>query len=438
MKYIKIALRNVSRQKKRSVLLGGAIALGILVITLVNGFTQGALENVKDNFSYLLAGHVYVSEETRREDGTRISQFNHPELVEQAIIDLGIDPQSIVRRSDFGATFLFHGKRASQQVQGVEWERETDLTERLILTQGSIERAMEDPRGIVISQQAAELLGIEIGEELTVRLNTVSGQQNAGTFVVHGFMADPGILGNLSAYTNIRFANELLNIPTTSYQSLNITLGSMNQVEPFTNALYEKLSEVAKTAPRIVRQEGTGLEAAFQFTFQDEPEDPWTGYRFRVTNINDFTAQIESLSQLLNSVGLGILMVLIVITLVGVANTFRMIMYERVKEIGTLRSLGMQKTGVRTLFLYEAFTLSILGYLGGLVVALLVGVILHQVRIPSDNAFTLFAKNGQLTFPLALGPALFNLILMSSLTVLAALAPANKAAKLQPADALRT
>ena len=392
MKYMKIALRNVSRQKKRSVLLGGAIALGILVITLVNGFTQGALENVKDNFSYLLAGHVYVSEESRRDDGTRISQFNHPELVEEAVIALGIDPNSMVRRSDFSATFLFNGRRASQQVQGVEWERETDLIERLILTQGSIAQAIEDPRGIIIGQQAAELLGIEIGEELTVRLNTVTGQQNAGTFVVHGFMADPGILGNLSAYTNIRFANELLNIPPNSYQSLNITLGSINQVEPFTNALYEQLTQAAQTAPRIVRQEGTGLDAAFNFTFQDEPEDPWTGFRFRVTNINDFTAQIESLSQLLNSVGLGILMVLIIITLVGVANTFRMIMYERVKEIGTLRSLGMQKNGVRSLFLYEAFTLSVLGYAGGLVLALVIGFILNQFTIPSDNAFTLFAK----------------------------------------------
>ena len=50
---VRIAFRNLNRQKKRSFLLGGAIAFGILIVTLVNMFTGGLMENVQDNFAYI-------------------------------------------------------------------------------------------------------------------------------------------------------------------------------------------------------------------------------------------------------------------------------------------------------------------------------------------------------------------------------------------------
>jgi putative ABC transport system permease protein len=59
MKYLNIAARNLSRQKKRSLLLGFAIAFGVMIITLVNGFTTGALNNIKENF-FLPAGGSHL------------------------------------------------------------------------------------------------------------------------------------------------------------------------------------------------------------------------------------------------------------------------------------------------------------------------------------------------------------------------------------------
>lgn len=48
---MKVAFRNISRQKKRSFLLAGAIAFGMMVITLMNALTGGAVINIRDNFS---------------------------------------------------------------------------------------------------------------------------------------------------------------------------------------------------------------------------------------------------------------------------------------------------------------------------------------------------------------------------------------------------
>ncbi|HPB65302.1 MAG TPA: hypothetical protein PLW80_02005, partial [Spirochaetales bacterium] len=64
-----IALRNLTRQKKRTVLLGSAIAFGVMIVTLINGFAGAFSANVAENFSDLMAGHVFVSGSEKGEGG---------------------------------------------------------------------------------------------------------------------------------------------------------------------------------------------------------------------------------------------------------------------------------------------------------------------------------------------------------------------------------
>ena len=64
-----------------------------------------------------------------------------------------------------------------------------------------------------------------------------------------------------------------------------------------------------------------------------------------------------------------ILIVLFVIIMVGITNTFRIIMFERIKEIGTMRSMGMQRGEVRNLFLFEALFIALGGAIAGLALA---------------------------------------------------------------------
>ena len=56
MEIIKLALRNLSRQKKRTFLLGGAIAFGIMIVTIINGFVGAFVSNISENFANLAAG----------------------------------------------------------------------------------------------------------------------------------------------------------------------------------------------------------------------------------------------------------------------------------------------------------------------------------------------------------------------------------------------
>ena len=436
MRNVKIALRNLGRQKKRTVLLGGAIGFGVMVITVIQAFTAGAAVNLKENFSYLLAGHVYVAEHHRRDDDTVIREFRDHAALNAALAQIGLDDARTVRRSEVMSTILFSGKRSEQAITGVDWETEESLRRRMVLLAGSIDEIVADPRALVLSEHAADRLGVEIGEEVLIRASTVTGQQNVEALVVRGVMQDAGILGSIASYAHRETVNRIINIAPESYQAVHIEVPRIEMVDGVTRSLHAALSERAAVAERDADNEPVNL-VSFSFVYQGAERTPWSGSRFEVSNINDFTGQVDQLAATLNLVGTGILVVLIVITMVGVMNTFRIVMFERVREIGTMRAVGMQRSGIKRMFRWEAFFMATVGYLAGLAFAVVVSGVVSLISIPIDNAFALFTAAGTMTFPFQLGTLFVNYVVIVVLTVLAVSIPARAAARLQPADALR-
>ena len=145
----------------------------------------------------------------------------------------------------------------------------------------------------------------------------------------------------------------------------------------------------------------------------------------------------DQIVDILNTAGLVILLVLFVIIMVGITNTFRMIMIERIKEIGTMRALGMQRSGIRSLFILEALFLSLGGAIAGLLLAGIVMLILSRIFWGFESPIFILLKNGYLTFKLIPPQMLLHFGIVAVLTILAAFFPARKAALLSPVDALR-
>ena len=162
----------------------------------------------------------------------------------------------------------------------------------------------------------------------------------------------------------------------------------------------------------------------------------WEGTRYSLTTLNDMMGQVQSLVDLLNTIGLVIFIILLVITMVGITNTFRMIMLERTREIGTMRAVGLQRNNVRNIFLFEALFTGIGGIVGGLAVSGIVMGIVSLVPISGIRMLSIFLRARSLTFSVAPGQAVLNIGILIVLVLLAAYLPARKAARLDPARAL--
>lgn len=127
-----------------------------------------------------------------------------------------------------------------------------------------------------------------------------------------------------------------------------------------------------------------------------------------------------------------------VVTLFSVANAVGMSVGERVGEIGTLRSLGFRRGHVRRMFILEGVLIGLLGALAGV----LIGVLLSEYLI--NQAGWSWTPPGRVV-PVPVGvdvfghPALLavTVLVLASLAALSSLMPANRAARMQIVEALR-
>jgi putative ABC transport system permease protein len=126
--------------------------------------------------------------------------------------------------------------------------------------------------------------------------------------------------------------------------------------------------------------------------------------------------------------------IVLVIVVLTVVNTISMAVMERTREIGTLRSLGLRRRGVVTLFAAESLLLAILGSLAGLVLTLAAWLGVHlgePMWYPPTIAIGI-------PIELHLVPRymLVTLVLLMILAVLAAFFPSRRAARMNVVDAL--
>jgi putative ABC transport system permease protein len=140
---------------------------------------------------------------------------------------------------------------------------------------------------------------------------------------------------------------------------------------------------------------------------------------------------------LFGSIFLFIAVIMGVIVLFAVVNTMTMNVMERTNEIGTIRAMGVRRRGIRRQFVVEGAMLGAIGSTLGLVLAVIVAAVVNHAGLtwnpPASVNFIplrleLFGRPA-----LVIGTWL-GLILVATI---AALIPANRAAKLPVVDALR-
>lgn len=440
---IRIAFRNTRRQLRRAVLLGGAIAFGVMVITLLNAFTSGAVANIKNNLAYVAGGHVYVIGTELTESGREVTRIGDDQALQAAVDEADPRIVSVHRRSEVYGSLIFRSKSVMYQIEGVDFAREAQFAKGLAVRSGSVDD-LSDPRALILPARAAERLGIEAGETLLVRLQTVTGQENVGEFRVAAIIEDVLGFGLTAAYANLAYLNSLIGLGPSEYQMLAIFLADLRDIDTLAREIYQALEEAGTPVERPLSQsqsyqelEAEALGQLFGQAAAAIAKEPWEGTKFSVITLNEMMEPVVAAMGVLDSIALGIFLILLLITAVGILNTFRMVIIERTREIGTMRAFGMQKRTVRSIFLWEAAFISLGGGAAGLVLA---GVIAAAVSRISFNlpGLEFFLDAGHVTFAITAGDLIGNLLVVLAISLLAALLPANAAARLQPAKALGT
>jgi putative ABC transport system permease protein len=156
-----------------------------------------------------------------------------------------------------------------------------------------------------------------------------------------------------------------------------------------------------------------------------------------VRDFMEMQPQYKQVLGLFGAIFLFIVVVMGTIVLFTVVNTMSMSVMERTDEIGTARAMGLRRSGIRRQFVIEGWMLGAFGACAGLVLAAIIGALVNQSGLtwtPPGQAEPiplrlLTTGNGPLLLIVWLG--------LVAMATIAALIPANRAARLPVVDALR-
>lgn len=439
-----IAIRNILKARRRTILLSVAIGAVTLLLMLMLSLTEGISQNVVKSATTLLSGHVNVAGFYKPTPTDVEPLIGDAREVKQIVREQTPDVEQVVDRTQGFATVVSQTDSLQSLIMGIDVEEETNFLEVVQLAPKSAyiegsesDEVAGDPADLVEDQTAlifasqAKRLGVGVGDQLTLRAQTFSGTANTVDVTIVAIAKDVGLLSNFALFLPKSTLRELYQLNENTTGMVMAYLDDPDDAKEAMGdlrlALQDAGYDVMDHRPR-----------PFFAKFRSARGEDWTGQKFDLTTWEDQISFLELILTAINSVSFFIVAVLVVIIGVGMVNTMLMSIRERTGEIGTIRAMGMRRNSVLALFLIEAVILALAASLsGGLLGAgVALGLDAAQIHIPVPAVQAILLSD---TLHMAVDPVDL-VIAVASITIftgLAALWPALRAAKMQPVDAIR-
>jgi putative ABC transport system permease protein len=406
-----IALRNLRRYSRRSLLTVSLIGFGVvfvLVFVAVTGsFKQLVIKQITE--SYLGDVQIHRRGYVASIDSLPINLNLTPTQV--AAIDTAfagdVEVQGSSRRLKFGGLFSNFAETTNIRMNGVYPEQEFATCPLLVtrITQGPQDTMALDRGKILVPALLARGFGTKVGDTVVLVATNKDGSVTGKTFVVSGILESATGPGGRDGYRHFADAMELLRMAEPEVSEIAVKVKTLEQVERVAHSVRTRLAS-ADTGQGAARVE----------------VHTW-----------DQLSPFANVARMIDVMIFFIKLMLIAIVLMSVLNVMLMAVYERVREIGTLAAIGTLPRKILSLFLVEGFFLGVAGAVAGVLLGLGLIGILHLVKL--SVAF------GQGTYTLAptIAPleVLTASVLVIGVSLLASAQPAYKASRLEPIEALR-
>jgi ABC-type lipoprotein release transport system permease subunit len=250
---------------------------------------------------------------------------------------------------------------------------------------------------IAISLMESEKLHAGIGSPVTAVYNDKFGGSATNSYKVAVIFKPGKTIGDdISLVSENNFYYSYLR---------NLPQESANLSDAFKLASGSVLSNVLGTEWKLLPR--TATSDALQKKIRKALKEDFQGSYYDVSSIYEAASFILAIQSGLDIISLIAVMILFFVILIGVLNTLRMTIRERTREIGTIRSIGMQKADVKSAFILETFYLTFLGCVAGIILSIGLLFLVSLIPIETDSMFGMFLVNKHINFVLSPGNPIF-------------------------------
>ena len=397
-----LAFRNLFRNKRRNLVSSVAIIAGVTTLILGDGLVTGIDESVLRSQERIFSGQVLL-----RPIEYPTNSRNFPLALAQPLTATmhqrlqSSHVESWTARLFFRARLIHRSDSLRVKVIGYDPNREpTVFQQERWITQGHWPRSQNQ---IAIGIGLSDLLQLQIGDNIVLEARSRPGAINA---------VSAQIVGVTKTY-NAAADSFTVWMPIEAADSFVLANGARSHIAILSSNGRSNVKELSSTLATDNWQ---------AYTAADEVHDLLEVNKFRRRAYTILTA------------------ILMAIAAVGIANTVIMSAYERIAEVGTLRSLGMRRKEILVLFIGEGALMGLFAGWIGVFFGGFCNYILSQRGIDLSNQVGAF---GEIPFPtqlfshFSMSFMLWSLLFGVATSLLASLWPATHAVHIQPADAVR-
>ncbi len=404
MIFIKIAWNNLFRNYRRTLSTLVAIFIGVGVIVFINGFNDGISTSWAKGIINGRSGHFKLRH-------VQFSDFASTDMEKILMTDparlkaeLMKNPHVVITTSRILISGLAGQEEKSTTFFGAAYETET-LKEvlpwfgRTIVKGSNLEPG--DPMGAVLGKAMAESINADVGDELVILGNSIYAEQNAIVIYVKGLVTIPGAI-------------EI---------EQNLILTGIDQVQDDLLDVGEGATEILVRIDDVKNLESVVEWVNEHFAQQGEPwvAIPWYDDKM-----------FRQAMGLFRGIALVITIILSLLVGIVISNALLMSIFERVREIGTIRAFGTEKGQVYKIFYAEALIATVVGVILGLALGALVTWITGEVGIEVPGL-----AQGMPIYPTVLLPNLVKSAILPVIVVCVAIIfPIRSSCKMDVVDAL--
>ena len=330
---IKIAWRNVWRNKRRSFITIAAIFIAIFLAIIMRSLQLGMYDNMIKNVVGSFSGYFQLHSKGYWEDKNIDNSYKVGKSTINNIKEIeGVS--NVIKRIQTGVLSSNNNLSKFLYVTGIEQKEEEKLTDwNKRLVDGRL--LDKEDKSIIIAKGVAKYYNAKVGDSLIFIGQGFHGMQAVGIYPIQGIidMKNPN-LNNMSVFMNLSVAQDFVSAD-----------------QRITNLVIDK--EQYFDEIKIVE----AIESKIDIQSND------------LMTWKEMTPELNQLIQADNAGGMIVIIILYMIVSFGIFGTVLMMTQERLYEFGVLISIGMKKSKLMITLIFETIFLTIIGVLTGFAIS---------------------------------------------------------------------
>ena len=402
--YIKLAWRNLWRNKKRTLIAAASVFFAVLLALIMRSMQTGYYDYMINASVRMYTGYIQVHgkdywEKKSLDESMMLDKVHLEKLSSIKGVEL-----TVPRFETY--TLISHGNKTKVvQVTGINPKLENQLTDlKKKIVSGNF--LSDSSKGIILAHGLAEILKVEVGDSVVIYGQGFHGVTAAAQIPIIGI---------------VKFTLPDLNKSFT-YLSLSYAQWLFSAPEGLTS-----LSIMVNNSKELDR-----IKSEIQKVFDD---------KYEVMDWEELTPELVQSIQIDNASGIIMLGILYIVIAFGIFGTIMMMTAERVKEFGILISVGMKKWKLGLVTLYETLFVSFLGVFSGAIISIPILLYFKANPIPltGEYAEAILAWGFEPILPFAVYPGMFfaQIWTVLAIAMVSALYPVLFIRKLKPVEAMR-